>query len=328
MLPRQHRSTKPNQAKELSPWESASPILSGSGVNRSDHQRAQARSGIVRDRRQCVPGPFHPRAAFRLQRLHAARPPARQEIHAAGDRPLRREAACRRSRYGARLDREDGRGVDPKNSVQLQRIESIKLRSKTFRAAFDAYWRTTHRRPSHRRQGAADIRRVPAAGARRSAHRRTGRGRHHRPDGQDRRGRFRSGAGGIRHPQKAAAPRPARRPGAGDGARRLCAGRARAGLCGRLRRLRHLDLAAGAHQKGKEVQRRSRRPRARLHRGMGDRNVLARLAPHAQTAKAILATADADRRAANRAARSKLGRVRSWRARRGSGRCGKFRKRA
>ena len=34
------------------------------------------------------------------------------------------------------------RGVDPKNSVQLQRIESIKLRSKTFRAAFDAYWRT------------------------------------------------------------------------------------------------------------------------------------------------------------------------------------------
>ena len=100
-------------------------------------------SGIVRDRRQCLPGPFHPRAAFRLQRIHAARPPAGQEIHAAGDRPLRREAACRRSRDGARLDREDQPGaLIRRTASQLQRIESIKLRSKTFRAAFDAYWRT------------------------------------------------------------------------------------------------------------------------------------------------------------------------------------------
>ena len=99
-----------------------------------------------------------------------------------------------------------------------------------------------------------------AAGARRPGHRRSGRGRSHRHHREDRGGRLRSRAGRLRDKEKAAASTP-RRPGAGNGARRLRASRASVRLCGRLRRLWPADLAAGAYQKGKEISGRRRRPR-------------------------------------------------------------------
>ena len=224
------------------------------------------------------------------------------------------------------MARKISEGNDPKTSAQRERIETIKQREITFRVLADAYLR-----PNAEHRTAAKVRRViydaillPVLGDRPVidlvASDITTLTDKIAEVGSDRALVELGIRTKLRHPERPARPTVVMARSVYVQAERVLE---YAVGCG------HLAKSPIAHiQKAKKFKGAVNGPRSRFHRGVGDRVVLARHSPHAQAAKAILATADADRRAAIRAGSMRAGTSSILMAAMGSVRFGRFQKRA